>query len=102
MARQLLHGSKATITTESVDDSAAIVDAGGSGRVSLKIKNTHGSQTIALGPNSSVSTSEGDHFIGASAIAANGGTFTFTNYSGPVYALGSGASTTFTLEIIRE
>lgn len=101
MSRRDTHGDICDLSTSNVGTSAALILAAGGGRIAVTVKNTHATQTIALGPSSSVTTAEGTHFIGAGAVAANGGTFTLTNYSGSIYGLGSGASTTYTLEVIR-
>lgn len=99
MSRRDTQGGTCDLSTGTVGTSAALALAAGNGRVTVTIKNTHGSQTLTMGPTSSVSTSEGDRFIGGTIAA--GATWTRSDWSGPIYVVGSAASTTYTLEVIR-
>lgn len=94
------HGDICDLSTGTVGTSSALALASGSGRVAVSVKNTHGSQTLTVGPASTVSTTEGTRFIGGTLAA--GASLTISDYIGPIYVIGSGASTTYTLQVIRK
>lgn len=71
----------------SVGTSAAVIVSAGQKTKSLIIKNTHASQTLFVGDDSSVSDTTGFPVAAGESISIEG-------YNGPVYGYGSGADTT--------
>lgn len=80
----------------SVGTTATEIFGSGNGTTHVVIKNDHGSQVLYVGWDSTVSSTASTHFIGGDLAA--GATLTLTDYAGPIWLEGSGASTTYRVE----
>lgn len=80
-------GSNMGYGTVAVGTSAGVIVAARTVRKSVAVQNNHGSQNLFVGGDSSVTTSTGFK-IGP------GGSMSFDEYTGVVYGIASGASTT--------
>lgn len=76
----------ATYGTVSIGTSAAVIKAAHGSRTSLVVQNAHATNTLYVGSDSSVTTSNG-------VVVAAGASVTFDDYTGDVYGIASGAST---------
>lgn len=71
----------------SVGSSAAVIVAANNRRESVVIQNTHASQDLYVGTDSSVTNANGLKVPAGQSVE-------FTSYQGSVYGYGSGAATT--------
>jgi hypothetical protein len=78
---------QASYGTVSIGGTAALLKAANTSRTSIVIQNVHATQLLYIGSDASVTTANGVR------VAAVGGTLTLDDYTGPIYAIASGAAT---------
>lgn len=93
----LLHkATKVEIADASVGTTAAEVFADGDGTTQFTVVNDHGSNTLYVGWDSTVSSTPATHFIGGDLATTE--SIVISGYVGAIWLEGSGASTTYRVE----
>jgi len=79
-------GSTCVNTAVSVGGTAVVLVDGSSNRESLTVHNAHATQSLSIGGTAAVTLADGLRIVA-------GGTFTFSDYVGPLWGIASGAAT---------
>ncbi|MFQ5471735.1 MAG: hypothetical protein ACE5FA_02455 [Dehalococcoidia bacterium] len=97
MSTKFAYKAEITSGSQGATASTSAVVAAGAGTQQITVKNTHGSNTLYVGWDSTIDAADTTtYFIGGDLAA--GATITLSDYNGAIWLDASGASTTYLIE----